>query len=63
MNPWRPSSHAEQAPMQQWRGRLLEVAQDEQQSILRGRQGTVLIDGIASRLPAPPVQGPFAHIL
>jgi hypothetical protein len=45
----------EQAPMQQLRRILLEVDQDEQQPIFRGRQGTVLISGIAARLPAPPM--------
>jgi hypothetical protein len=35
---------------------------DEQQASLRGRQGTVLRGGIASRLPAPPVEGPDSHV-
>jgi hypothetical protein len=57
MNPLRRLglAHAEQVPMQQLRGVLLEVDRDEQQAVFRGRQGTVLIGRIASCLPAPPV--------
>jgi hypothetical protein len=64
MNPLRGLglAHAEQAPMQQLRRILLEVDQHEQQSLFRGRQGTILIGRIASHLPAPPVQGPVGHV-
>jgi len=57
MNPWRRLglAHAEQAPMQQWRGIVLEVDQDTQQAVFRGGQRTVLIGGRAARLPQPPV--------
>jgi len=55
-------AHAEQAPMQQLRGVLFEVDQDEQQAIFRGWQRTVLIGGVASCLPQPPVQGPVGHV-
>jgi hypothetical protein len=55
-------AHPEHAPLQQWRGMLLELDQDEYQLIFRGRQGTVLIGGIASRLPAPAMQGPVGHV-
>ena len=56
-------AHAKHAPMQQLCGILLEIDQNEQQPIFRGRQKTVLIGGVASRLPAAPIQGPVGHVL
>ena len=63
MNPLRGFglAHPEQAPMEHLRGILLQIDQDEQQSIFRGRQRTVRVGRIASRLSAPPMQGPFGH--
>ncbi len=65
MNPLRRFglAHAEQAPMQQMNGILLEVDQNEQQTIFRCGQGTVRIGRIASRLPAPSMQGPDGHVV
>jgi hypothetical protein len=65
MNPLRRLglAHPEQAPMQQLCGVLLEVDQDEQQAIFRCWQGTVLIGGVASRLPTSSMQGPRGHIV
>lgn len=64
MNPLRGLglAHAEQAPMQQVRGMLLEADQDEQQPILRRGQRAVLIGRVASHLPAPPMQRPVGHV-
>jgi hypothetical protein len=64
MNPLRclGLTHPEQASMQQLRGILLEVDQNEQEPIFRGGQGTVLIGRIASRWPTPPRSGPFGHV-
>jgi len=65
MNPLRGLglAYPEQAAKQQLRGMLLEVDQNEQQPILRGRQGTILLGRVASRQPAPPMSGPFGHIV
>jgi hypothetical protein len=65
MNPLRRLglAHAEQAPMQQLRGVLLEVDQDKQQAVFRCWQRTVLIGGIAARLPLPSMQGPVSHVV
>jgi hypothetical protein len=54
-------AHPEQAPMEDLRGVLLEVDQDEQQPIFRSRQRTVLIGRVAAGLPLPPMQGPCTH--
>ena len=54
-------AQAEQAPVKHLNRILLEVDQYEQQPIFRGRQGTVLIGRVASRLPTPSLQGPFGH--
>jgi hypothetical protein len=64
MNPRRGLglAPAEHASMEQLGGILLEVDQHEQQPIFRGWQGTVLLGGVASRLPTPPMQGPFGHV-
>jgi len=56
-------AHTEQAPMQQLRGVLLEVDQDEQQAVFRCWQRTVLLCGIAARLPMPALQGPISHVV
>jgi hypothetical protein len=48
--------------MEQLRGILLEVDQNEQEAIFRDWQGTILIGRVASRLPTPPMQGPFGHV-
>ena len=56
-------AHAEQAPMQQLRGILLEVDQDKQQAIFRCWQWTVFIRGIAARLPRPSMEGPLSHVV
>jgi hypothetical protein len=65
MNPLRclGLAHPEQAPMEQLRGILLEVDQNEQQAIFRSRQRAVLIGRIASRQPAPPMERPFGHVV
>jgi hypothetical protein len=64
MNPLRRLglAPAEQAPMEHLNGILLEVDQHEQQSIFRCWQGAVLIGCVSSRLPVPPMQGPFGHV-
>jgi hypothetical protein len=64
MNPLRSLglAHAEHVSMEQLRGILLEVDQNEQEPILRAWQGTVLLGRVASRLPTPPMQGPFGHV-
>ena len=64
MNPWRRLglAHPESASMEPWRGMLLEREQNEQQSIFRGGQGTVLIGRLASRLPPPSMERPFGHV-
>ena len=41
---------------------LCEVDQHEQQPIFGGRQGRVLIGGVASRLSAPSMERPFGHV-
>jgi hypothetical protein len=41
---------------------LLEGDQHEPEPVCRGWQGTVLIRRRASRLTAPPVQGPVGHV-
>jgi hypothetical protein len=55
MNPWRRLglAHAEHASMQPLRGVLLEVDQDKHQAVFRCGQQTVLLGGIAARLPLP----------
>ena len=65
MKPWRGLglAQAAHAPMQQVRGVLLEVDQDEPQAVFRGWQRTVLLGGGASRLPLPPVPGPVGHVV
>jgi hypothetical protein len=65
MNPWRRLglAHAEQAPMQQLRGVLLEIHQDKQQAVFRCWQRTVFIGGIAARLPLPSMEGPVSHVV
>jgi len=55
--------HAEQAPMEQLNGILLEVDQQEQQPILRCWERTILIGRVASRLPAPSQQSPCGHVV
>jgi hypothetical protein len=55
-------AHPEQASMEQWRGILLEIDQDEQQPIFWGRQGTVRLGRIAPGLPASSRQGPCGHL-
>jgi hypothetical protein len=63
MHPWRRLglAQAEQAPMQQMHGMLLAGDQNEQQTSFRCWQGTVPIGRIASRLPAPSMEGPGGH--
>jgi len=56
-------AHPEQAPMERLNRMLLEVDQNEQQTICRCRQGAVLIGRVSSRLPAPSMQGPCGHVL
>ena len=51
-------THAEQAAMEQVDGILLEVDQNEQQTIFWCWQGTVRIGRVASQLPAPSMQSP-----
>ena len=55
-------AHAKQVPMQQLRRVLLEIDENEQQPIFRGWQRTILLGGVASRQPTPPVQGPVGHV-
>src|SRR5262245_1224995 len=55
-------AHAQQASVAQGRGMLLAVDQNTQETIFRSRQGTVRIGRVASRLPAPPMQGPCDHV-
>ena len=56
-------AHPEQAPMERLQGMLLEVDQNEQQTVCRCRQGTVLIGRVASRLPEPSMKSPCGHVL
>ena len=65
MNPLRRLglAPAEQAPMQQLRGMLLEIDQDKQQAVFRGGQRTVLRGGLAARLPLPSMEGPVSHVV
>src|SRR5215831_4877762 len=64
MNPLRRFglTHAKHAAMEEVRGMLLEVDENEQQAILRGRQGTIRIGCVASCLPAPSMERPRGHI-
>jgi hypothetical protein len=55
-------AHAKQAPMQEVKGMLLEVDENEQETIFRCWQGTVRISGRTSRLSAPSVEGPCRHV-
>jgi hypothetical protein len=55
-------AHPEPAPMEQWRRRLLEVDQHDQQPIFWGRPGTVLRGRVTSRLPAPAMARPCGHV-
>ena len=63
MNPWWRFglAHAEHTAMEQGRGMLFEGDQNEEEPIFWGRQGTGEIGRIASRLPAPSMQGPGSH--
>ena len=56
-------AHPEQTPMERLQGMLLEVDQNEQQTICRCRQGAVLIGRVSARLPAPAMKGPCGHVL
>jgi hypothetical protein len=64
MNPWGGFglAHAKQAPMQQLCRILLEIDENAPQPIFRGWQRTILLGGVASRQPTPPVQGPGGHV-
>ena len=64
MNPLRRFglAHAEHAAMEEVRGMLLEVDENEQQAILRCRQGTGRIGRITSCLPAPSMERPLSHV-
>jgi hypothetical protein len=64
MHPWCRFglAHAEQPAMEQVRGMLFEVDQNAEEPIFWGRHGTGEIGRIASRLPAPSMQGPGSHI-
>jgi hypothetical protein len=53
---------AEQAPMPQGRGMLLEADQDDQQPILRRGQRAVLRGRVASHVPAPPRPCPVGPV-
>ena len=55
-------AHAAQAPREQGDSIVLELDQHAQQTIFRCWQGTVRIGRVASRLPAPAMQGPFGHV-
>ncbi len=56
-------AHTAQASMEQVHGIVLEGDQHEQQTIFWGGQGTVRLGRVASRLPAPSMQGPFGHVV
>ena len=52
--------HAEQTAMEQVRGMLFEVDQNEEEPIFCGHHGSGERCRITSRLPAPCMQGPVA---
>ena len=54
-------AHTEHASMEQVHGMLLEGDQHAHQTIFWGGQGTVRIGRVASRLPAPSMQGPCGY--
>lgn len=55
-------AHTEQTPMEHLNGILLEIDQNEQESIFRCGQWAVLLGRILPRLPLPPMQGPCGHV-
>jgi len=54
--------HAEQAPLHHLKGVGLQVGQDEQEPIFRGRQGTILIDDKLAGGPGFPIEAPRRHM-
>jgi hypothetical protein len=55
-------THPEQASMEHLNRILLEIDENEQQTICWGRQGAVLIGRIFSRLSTWSKQRPFGHV-
>jgi hypothetical protein len=55
-------AHAEQAPLYHLERIGLEVDQNEEQSIFRGREWTVLVDREPAGGPGFPIEAPCGHV-
>ena len=55
-------AHAEQASLDYLEAVGLQVGQEEEPPILRGRQGTVLVHGKPTRSPGFPIEAPRRHV-
>jgi hypothetical protein len=57
-----PLPHAEQASLDHLEAVGLQGGQEEEQSIFRGRQGTVFLDGTLARGPGSSIEPPRRHM-
>jgi len=55
-------AHAKQASLDDLEAVRLQVGEQEEQPIVRRRQGAVLIDGKLARRPGFPIEAPHGHM-